>query len=146
MGCPSHQNHIQYLKGKGRSMHLRNIADYPSNLSGSPVFDVFAIQQHLSSMRRQQSQYGFDQGGLTTAVSSQEADHFSLVYFQGNTVYHILPSVSATQVFKLQFHFHPHLLFNNKYRKKGTPMRAVKIPNGISILANRRAKSSTSSK
>src|SRR5262249_51163271 len=105
-----------------------------------------AVDEHFARLRRQQPQHGLEQGGLPGTIGSQQTHNLATINLKVDVAADAPGAIAKPQSMGGE-HGHAHdqpsrpRASNNK--KKGAPMKAVRMPIGTSMRAIVRAKVST---
>src|SRR5579883_1841162 len=143
MRAPPHQNDVDDVEGEEGGMRLRHVADDARDALPRPGRDVLAIEPHRAFEGRQQAQQRLHQGGLAAAVGAEEAQHLARSYLDADAAPDRLAMIAEAEIVGAERHCQPRRAVARSQRKKGAPMKAVRMPIGTSIAAMVRASVST---
>ena len=140
MGGSAHQHDVDGAEGEGGRGRLGDVGDVTGGLGGGEGGEVMAVHQDAAGVEAFEAEEAAEEGGLAGAVGAEEdeggfrAEGEGEVGEQGWGV-----GPGEVEVFGLE---HQNHCFRERARtraKKGAPIRAVRMPRGISKVPVKRA-------
>ncbi len=127
-------------------MRLRHIAHDTRQALARPRRHIDAVEPDGAGKRRQQAQERLHQRGLAAAIGAEQAQHLAGADVDADAAADGFAAIAEGEIVGAEHHCQPRRPLASSHRKNGAPMKAVRMPMGISIAAMVRASVSTASR